>query len=332
MIRTIRREILNVGAGFVVLALVGCAGVPKQPLGIEAPRVYSANESSNTVSVVDGGTYKLIGEIETFNYGAHDLALTRDGKRLFVTNLASGKISVVDTDTMKTIASIFTGKRCHVVTLTNDNRQAWVANIEDNTVSILDTKLFRILGTIPVSKGPMGIAFSRDGRYGFVSTQDKTVAVVDTASHLVVKKIPVGTNPHFLILGPDGHIWGTNTGENSIFILDPVKHDVVATFEVGAAPQQIAFGYKGTAGPNAYVTVAGLNKVVVVKADPANMKILEQIDVGTGPNGIWANSVGTRLYVGHTGSNDLYILDTGTSKVLAKVEVGKKPIRVVASR
>ena len=102
--------------------------------------------------------------------------------------------------------------------------------------------------------------------------------------------------------------------------------------EVGAAPQQIAFAFKGTAGPNAYVTVAGINKVIMLSANTPTPKIKGQIDVGQGPNGIWANSVGTRLYVGHTKSNDLKILDTGTNKVLATVPVGQKPIRVVASK
>jgi YVTN family beta-propeller protein len=178
----------------------------------------------------------------------------------------------------------------------------------------------------------MGVAFSRDGHYGYVSNQDKTVAVVDTTSHTVIKKIPVGSNPHFLILGPDGYIWGANTGESSVFVLDPKSQELLSTVEVGPAPQQIAFGYKGTTGPNAYVTVSGLNKVVVVRADATNPKILEQIDVGTGPNGIWANPVGTRLYVGNSGSNDLQVIDAGTSKVIEKLGIGKKPIRVVASR
>jgi YVTN family beta-propeller protein len=34
----------------------------------------------------------------------------------------------------------------------------------------------------------------------------------------------------------------------------------------------------------------------------------------------------------HEGSNDLYVIDTGTSTVMATVPVGRKPIRVVVSR
>lgn len=320
--------------GFLTIGLLAsCSSFsPPAQLQVEQTKVYVANESSNSVSVIDGNTFQPLGEIDTLNHATHDLSLSRDGKRLWATNLASGRISVIDTDAMETIASIYTGNRAHVVTLTNDNRHAWVANIGNDTISIIDTTIYRILGTIPVSKGPMGIAFSKDGRLAYVSSQDKMVNVIDVTAHQVIKRIPVGANPHFLILAPDGRIWGTNTGGQDLYIIDTKTNEVVQTLEVGPAPQQIAFAFKGTAGPNAYVTVAGLNKVVIVSANTDTPAISGQIDVGEGPNGIWANSVGTRLYVGHTGSNDVRILDTGTNKVLATVPVGRKPIRVVASK
>ena len=318
---------------FTLAHLTGCSAFmpPPKPEGLNT-RVYTANESSNTVTVLDGDNFQVIGDIDTLNHGAHDLALSRDGKQLWVTNLANGRVSVIDTDSLTTIASIFTGTRAHVVALTNNNKHAWVANIADNTISIIDTSIYRILGTIPVGKGPMGIAFSRDGKFAYVSSQDKMVNVIDTTAHQVIKQIPVGPNPHFLTLGPDGRIWGTNTGSNDIYVIDTTTNEIAGTIEVGPAPQQIAFALKGTLGPNAYVTVTGLNKIVVVKATSPTLSILEQIDVGEEPNGIWANAVGTRIYVGHTKSNNVMAVDTGTSQVLATLPVGRKPIRVVASR
>ncbi len=320
-----------VGGILVMGLLAGCVTPPPAPQG-PTTIVYVANESSNSVSVIDGTTFEPLGEIDTLNHATHDLSLARTGKQLWATNLASGRVSVIDTDKKETIASIYTGKRAHVVTLTNNNKHAWVANISDNTISIIDTNLFRILGTIPVPGGPMGITFSRNGKFAYVSTKDKHVNVIDTMAHQVIKRIPVGPNPHFLVLGPDGQIWGTNTGSNSIYTIDPKTNEVSHTLEVGPAPQQIAFAFKGTAGPNAYVTVAGINKVIMVSANTPTPQVKGQIDVGQGPNGIWSNDVGTRLYIGHTKSNDLKVLDTGTNTVLATIPVGRKPIRVVASK
>jgi len=312
-------------------ALAGCAEVEtREPVEATSSRVFIANESSNSVTVVDGDTFQVVGTVEARNHATHDLAVSRDGRWLYATNLASGRLSAIDTRSLETVASVATGERAHVVTLTNDNRQAWVANIGENTISIVDTTTFRILGTIAVGKGPTGLTFSRDGRFAYVSNQgDKTVEVIDTATLRVLKAIPVGANPHFLVLGPDGRIWGTNTGGTDIYVIDPATQDKIASINVGPGPQQIAFGFKGLQGPNAYVTVAGLNRVVVVSADPRNLRILEQIDVGQRPNGISGNRDGTRLFVVHEVSNDLKVIDTGSSSVLATVPVGRKPIRVV---
>ena len=303
---------------------------PRAPLG---PRIYVANESSNSVSVIDAEKFQPIGTIDARNHSTHDLALARDGKTLFATNLASGRLSVIDTEKMETVASVYTGARSHVVALTNDNKQAWIANIGEDAISILDIATLKILGSIPTGKGPTGLTFSRDGRFAYVSNQgDKTVAVIDVDSQRVVKTIPVGTNPHFLILGPDGRIWGCNTGANDIYVIDPNKQEIVGSFQVGPFPQQIAFGYKGLAGPNAYVTVAGFNKVLVLSTDVARMAVLEEIEVGERPNGIWANAQGTRIFVADEGANDVRVIDTGTSQVIGAVPVGRKPIRVVVSR
>ena len=174
-----------------------------------------------------------------------------------------------------------------MVTLTNDNRQAWVANIGEDNISIVDVATLRILGTIPAGKGPTGLTFSRDGRFAYVSNQgDKTVSVIDTESHQVIKSIPVGANPHFLVLGPDGRIWGSNTGGDDIYVIDPGSQSIVGKLRVGPAPQQIAFGYKGLAGPNAYVTVGGVNKVLVVSAVTPEPARGQEDVVGAPSNGI----------------------------------------------
>jgi YVTN family beta-propeller protein len=335
--------------GALALMIAGCAELEPAKIGSYAmkeaapataaptvslpSRIYVANESSNDVSVIDANSFQPIGSIPSLNHSTHDLAVSRDGRRVYATNLASGRVSVIDTVRKETIASIYTGDRCHVVALSNDDNQLWVANIGENTISIIDTTTFRIVGTIPVAKGPTGLAFSHDGRFAFVSAQgDKKVDVIDTTLHQVIKSIPVGANPHFLVVSRSGHVWGVNTGQNDIYVLDPDTHEKVGTFVVGDKPQQIAFAYKGTTGPLAYVTVGSQNKVVGLGGDPTDLKIVDEIAVGEGPNGIWSNQEGTRLFVAHDKGNEIRVIDTGSGQTLATVPVGRKPIRVVVSR
>lgn len=332
----LKRCLILVQAAGLLATLTGCAQTRDwlmvQPRD-HHPLIYVANESSNSVSVIDSRAYEVIATIDTKHHGTHDLALSRDGQILLVTNQASGRLSIIDTLSRETLASIYTGNRCHMVVLSNDHRQAWVTNIGDDTISIVDLESFRIVTALTAGKGPTAIAFSEDGHYAYVSNHgDRTVSVIDTGSHRVLKSIPVGANPHFLTLGPDGRIWGANADGNDIYVIDPATQEKVASFEVGERPQQIAFGYRGSQGPFAFVTIGASKKVISVNADIKNLKKADEIYVGDGPNGIWANPEGTRLYVSHERSNDIRVIDTGTSHVIETVEVGRKPIGVVASR
>ena len=103
--------------------LSGCAEVEVAKAPVEIPsRIYTANESSNDVSVIDATTFASIGSIDSKNQSTHDIAVSRDGRRIYATNLASGRLSVMDAGTMETIASIYTGQRCHVVVVDSIGR------------------------------------------------------------------------------------------------------------------------------------------------------------------------------------------------------------------
>ena len=164
-----RRDVGRIGVtlGVLIASSIGVAGCtvdgpPGQgpqgarppaaagpPASVEIPRertrVYVANESSSTVTVIDALTFEVVGTIDAKNHATHDLALSRDGRRLFATNLASGRLSVIDTAAMEVVGSVYTGARSHVVALTNDDRQAWVANVGEDNVSIVEVSTLRIL-------------------------------------------------------------------------------------------------------------------------------------------------------------------------------------------
>ena len=72
-----------VGGILIISLLTGC--IAKLPAKPEGPNtiVYVANESSNSVSVIDGTTFEPLGEIDTLNHATHDLSLGRTGKQLW---------------------------------------------------------------------------------------------------------------------------------------------------------------------------------------------------------------------------------------------------------
>ena len=295
-------------------------------------RIYVANQGANTVSFIDATSHAVIKTVQLDVKGPHDLALTRDGRTLYVTTLLSGYVVVIDTATFDIVTTIPTGNRAHSMALTNDERQLWVVNIGENNVSIIDLEKLRIVGTVPVGRLPGHIRFSKDGRFAYVtSQQDEQVIVLDTSTLAVVKTVAVGKMPHFLIPSTDDKLlWGGNSGGNDVYVIDMSTNERIGSIEVGAKPQHIAFGVRGMFGPFAYVAVQGTDEVVVIDANPGSLKIVDRIKVGPKPNGVAASPEGGRVYVS-TGSDELYVIDTATHRVIAKIPIGINPVGVAAS-
>jgi len=73
-------------------ALGGCAEMPgKEAEEPTRPRVFVANESSNTVTVVDGESFQVVGTVDARNHATHDLAVSRDGR--FIPETADRNVS-----------------------------------------------------------------------------------------------------------------------------------------------------------------------------------------------------------------------------------------------
>src|SRR4026207_1095776 len=85
------------GRALVAAALAALSGCTEmQGKEAEEPahsRGYVANESSNSVTGIDGDSFQVVGTVDARNHATHDLAVSRDGRWLFATNLGPGRWS-----------------------------------------------------------------------------------------------------------------------------------------------------------------------------------------------------------------------------------------------
>ena len=84
----------------------------------------------------------------------------------------------------------------HGLALTNDNRLL-VANASlSGFTAIYSVPDLKLLGTVPVGKEPNWVAFSRDGKYAYVSNRrDNTLSVISLAERKEVARLKVGEFP-----------------------------------------------------------------------------------------------------------------------------------------
>lgn len=144
-------------------------------------RVYAADQTSNTVSVIDPSSNKLLGVIRLGDPvpGAlsplyrgqllvHGLGYSPDARTLAVVSVGSNSVTLIDTQTNQIKGAIYLGRSPHEAFFTPDGRELWVTVRGENYVSVVDPARMQETRRIIVENGPGMTAFDTDGHYAFV--------------------------------------------------------------------------------------------------------------------------------------------------------------------
>lgn len=337
----------------LALTLVAAPPAPagQPPFSSDAPdipmshrdRVYAAEQASNTVSVTDPVSNKLLGVIRlgdplpgslsplyTGQLLVHGMGFSPDGRTIAVVSVASNSVTFIDTATNAVKRVAYVGRSPHEAFFTPDGSEVWVTVRGENYVAVLDGTTYREKTRIVVPNGPGMQIFSPDGKYGYVcSSFTPQTVVIAVADHQIVGRIPQASPfcPN-IAATPDGtQVWFTlkDTGRTQVFSARP-PFALLKTIETGPITNHVNFAHNVN-GTFAYVTVGGLNEVRVFRT--SDFVEVATIPVGNLPHGIWPSGDGTRVYVGLEGADRLAAIDTSTNRVVATIPIGQAAQAVV---
>src|ERR687892_344993 len=138
-------------------------------------RVYAADQTSNTVSVIDPSSNKLLGVIRLGDPvpGAlsalykgqllvHGLGYSPDSKTLAVVSIGSNSVTLIDTATNKVQGTIYVGRLPHEAFFTPNGSELWVTVRGENYVSVIDPVRIKETRRIEVANGPGMTMFGPD--------------------------------------------------------------------------------------------------------------------------------------------------------------------------
>ena len=278
-------------------SFVGSIDVNGQPNGLafspDKHLLYAAGTTDRTVGVVDtrlGPSDTRLGRevgrvFVDGNAGIWALAAT--DRRIYVTNARlRDRILVLDAQTWASTGSdiMLPGSGTalanpYALRLDPTGRWLYVAVASSNTtvmngnVTIIDTTTDTIAATIsfPATVSPRGIAFRPDGARAYVVATTGTYTI-DTATRTLVSTTPVPTTG----------------GGNGIIDVAPYPSDPARSF--------------------AYIISGG--RLFVFDVTGGLPGFLRAIQVGYSPVALRATPDGRKVFVVHTGSKDLYVLDT----------------------
>ncbi|MHB8735409.1 MAG: YncE family protein [Terriglobales bacterium] len=330
------------GLGFVLSSadqVPGAASAPAIPI-TSHDRVYLSDQSSNTVSVVDPASERLLGVLRLGNPTpgdlsplytgqllVHGMGFSPDHHTLDVVSIGSNSVTFIDTATNTVKHVTYVGRAPHEAMFSPDGNEVWVAVRGENYIEVLDGHTYQSKLHVEVPNGPGMTIFSPDGHYAYVcSSFSPVTVVVDAHSHEIVGHVAqVSPFCPDIAATPDGtQVWETlkDTGKTEVFNARP-PFPQIAVLQTGPITNHVNI-VRNAHGQFAYVTIGGLNevKVFTTSDQPA---LVATIPVGDLPHGLWPSGDGRRIYIGLENADAVTAIDTLTQRVVAVIPSGQSP-------
>ena len=300
-------------------------------------RFYTSDQFSNTVSVINPASNKLLGVIRLGDPTpgnlsplyrgqllVHGMGFSPDHRTLLVVSIGSNSVSFIDTASNAVKHVTYVGRSPHEAFFTPDGKEVWVSVRGENYIAILDGQTYREKSRIEVPNGPGMTIFSPDGTYGYVcSSFSPETVVIATATKQIVGRVKQ-ESPFCpdIAATPDGkQVWFTlkDVGKVMVFNAQP-PFEVMKVLDTGPITNHVNF-VRTARGQFAYVTVGGLNLVKVFRT--SDFEQVATIETGALPHGLWPSGDGTRIYVGLENAERRCRHRYLENKVIATIPVGQ---------
>jgi YVTN family beta-propeller protein len=126
-----------------------------------------------------------------------ELAVSRDGARLYVVCDGSDEMAVVDTQSGKVIKRVAVGRVPKGIALSTDGATIFVANSWSDTVSVIDPKTLQVTKTYKTGFEPTDVAVAGSALYT-ANRIGNDVSVIDLATGEEVRRLPAGHGASYL--------------------------------------------------------------------------------------------------------------------------------------
>jgi DNA-binding beta-propeller fold protein YncE len=206
-------------------------------------RLYVTTELTQSVSVLDPKTGKVVDSLPTGQPESHMLALTRDGKRAFTSNVGVGTISAIDVLARKVMAVIPVAPRAQRIALSVDDRWLFTADQTQPRLAIVDTGKGAVAQWVALPGLAYGTAPTPDGRYLVIALLSvNKVGVLDLKTRAVVHTFDVPPIPQEVLVRPDGRYAYVSCDESAkIAVIDLQEWKVARLIDAGGKADGLAW-------------------------------------------------------------------------------------------
>ncbi len=294
-------------------------------------RVYVANTSANTVSVIDSVTNNVISTVPVGQNPGYKIAVSPDGSKVYVPNITDGTVSVIEAQSNSVVTTISVGGEADDIAIKSDGSQVYVANLSNTLVQVINTQTDAVDQTIDVGDTTKCLLMTPDGSRLYVADfTNNAISVVNTSSNTISSVITgFGKDPCGMAITPDNSklyvsTYDSQTGAHAVAVINANTNALITT-----VPMNTLSGLAMSPdGSKVYVVndncCGGGNGTVTV-LDTQTNGVIATITVGLTPNHAVVSSDGSTIYVDDQGSNSVSVIDGTTNTEVSQITVGTGP-------
>ena len=205
--------------GTLVGDLPDTQGVHGIALAPEFNRGFTSNGRSNTATIFDLATLKVLGTVKT---GEGPDAILYDGvtKRVFTFNGHGGDATAIDAAKGEVVGTIALGGKPEFGVA--DGKGRIYVNLEDKgEVVEIDAEKLTVLHHWPIAADaePSGLAIDRKNRRLFSGCGNQTMAILNADTGAVIKTLPIGKGVDACAFDPDTGLAFASNGDGTLTIV-----------------------------------------------------------------------------------------------------------------
>ncbi len=293
----------------------------------DPPRVYVPNLQSNSVTVIDQATDKVIQTIPVGKQPQH-VVPSYDLKTLWVNNDKGNSLTPIDPQTATAGTPIPVDDPYNLY-FTPDGTRAVVMAEALKRMDFRDPHTMALLHSLPVPcNGLNHMDFSPDGRSAVAACEfDGQLLLIDMTNgqEKVLQQLKVGGMPQDVKLSPDGTVYYVADMQvNGVHVIDATSFRELEVIKTGKGAHGL---YPSRDGTKLYVSNRGEGSVSVIDFAKRKVAVTWVLNGGKGsPDMGGVSADGKILWLSGRYDNEMYAVDTATGKLItAPIKVGREP-------
>lgn len=265
-------------------------------------RVYVSH--GDRVTVVDGRSGTVIGQVEGFPGGTHGIAIATKASRGYTDDGRAGEAASFDLGTLKVQQRTKAAQDADAMTFDPASGHVFVVNGDPGTVTVIDPKADTAIATVATGGKLEYVVPDGKGKLYVNGEEKKEIVRIDTGTNQVDAHWPIPNceSPHGLAIDPAGRRLFSSCVNKLLVVVNIDSGATVASLPIGAGTDAAAFdpkrhlvfssnGRDGTLSviqekdPNTFVSLGEVKTALTARTmalDPATGRIyLVAADIDT---------------------------------------------------